>query len=238
MKCRWNQTMLNLCGMSGINSGHHNLPTYEISLKSNNVEFVMMSRIYSLHQKISTGHHFQNGRHNTAQIQHCSISTKFHMWVDYDVLNWFPLTTGLKNKSKATFEIEQCWIFVVLWWPFWKWRPVEIFRCRESIQDVRTRTNSQNNLCKLLFYCNISFTLNHMWKWGSRCHNLNCMVVGFINTCAITVYHNKSWEFESRSWRGVLNTKLCDKVCHWLATYQWFSPGPTVSSTNKMTSMI
>ena len=28
------------CSMSGINSGHHNLPTYEISLKSNNVEFV------------------------------------------------------------------------------------------------------------------------------------------------------------------------------------------------------
>ena len=22
------------------------------------------------------------------------------------------------NKSKATFEIEQCWIFAVLWWPF------------------------------------------------------------------------------------------------------------------------
>jgi hypothetical protein len=53
-------TMLNLCGivvailkmmtgrnfsMSGINSGHHNLPTYEMSLK-----------------------------HNTAKIQHCSIS--------------------------------------------------------------------------------------------------------------------------------------------------------------------
>ena len=47
--------MLNLCGivaailkmmtarnfsMSGINSGNHNLPTYEISLKSDNVEFV------------------------------------------------------------------------------------------------------------------------------------------------------------------------------------------------------
>ena len=47
--------MLNLCGivvailqmetsrnftMSGINSGHHYLPTYEISLKSNNVEFL------------------------------------------------------------------------------------------------------------------------------------------------------------------------------------------------------
>jgi hypothetical protein len=46
------------------------------------------------------------------------------------------LTTGLKNKSKATFEIEQCWIFAVLWWPFWKWRPVEIFRCQESIRDI------------------------------------------------------------------------------------------------------
>ena len=48
--------MLNLCGivktilkmatsrnfsMSEINSGHHNLPTYEMSLKSDNVEFVL-----------------------------------------------------------------------------------------------------------------------------------------------------------------------------------------------------
>jgi hypothetical protein len=44
MKCHWNRTMLNLCGivvaifkmasarncsMSEINSGHHNLPTYQ-----------------------------------------------------------------------------------------------------------------------------------------------------------------------------------------------------------------
>jgi hypothetical protein len=57
--------MLNLCGilvailkmatgrnfsMLGINSGHHNLPTYEISLKSNNVEFLRYC-----------GGHFENG---------------------------------------------------------------------------------------------------------------------------------------------------------------------------------
>jgi hypothetical protein len=57
--------MLNFCGivvailkmetgrnfsMSGINSGHHNLPTYEISMKSNNVEFVRYC-----------GGHFENG---------------------------------------------------------------------------------------------------------------------------------------------------------------------------------
>ena len=36
--------------MSGINSGHHILPTYAISLKSNNVEFVRYC-----------GGHFENG---------------------------------------------------------------------------------------------------------------------------------------------------------------------------------
>ena len=35
------------------------------------------------------------------------------------------------------------------------------------------------------------------------------------------------------SWRGVLDTTLCDKVCQWLATGRWFSPGTPVSSTNK-----
>jgi hypothetical protein len=39
----------------------------------------------SRHWTISIGHHFQNGRHNTAKIQHCPISSKFDMWVDNDV---------------------------------------------------------------------------------------------------------------------------------------------------------
>jgi hypothetical protein len=38
------------CSMSGIYSGHHNLPTYEMSLKSDNVEFVWYC-----------GGHFDNG---------------------------------------------------------------------------------------------------------------------------------------------------------------------------------
>ena len=37
--------------------------------------------------KISTDHHFQNGHHNTAKIQHCPISSTFDMWVDNDVPN-------------------------------------------------------------------------------------------------------------------------------------------------------
>ena len=31
----------------------------------------------------------------------------------------------------------------------------------------------------------------------------------------------------------VLDALLCDKVCQWLATGQWFSPGTLISSTNK-----
>ena len=31
----------------------------------------------------------------------------------------------------------------------------------------------------------------------------------------------------------VLETTLCDKVCQWFATGQWFSPGTPVSFTNK-----
>ena len=32
---------------------------------------------------------------------------------------------------------------------------------------------------------------------------------------------------------GAKCTTLCDKVCQWLATGRWFSPGPPVPSTNK-----
>jgi hypothetical protein len=82
--------MLNLCGivvailkmvtgknftMSGINSGHHNLPTDEMSLK---------------HRQIFTGLHFQNGCHNTAKIQHCSISkVAFDLFFKPVVSGWF-----------------------------------------------------------------------------------------------------------------------------------------------------
>jgi len=46
-------------------------------------------------------------------------------------------------------------------------------------------------------------------------------------------HHHWSCQFESRSWRGVLDTKVCDTVCQWFAIGRWFSPGTPVSSTNK-----
>ena len=61
----------------------------------------MMSRINSRHWKISTDRHFENGRHNTAKFQHCPISSKFDMWVNYDVPTLF-LT--LKNFYRSPFS--------------------------------------------------------------------------------------------------------------------------------------
>ena len=58
------------------------------------------------------------------------------------------------------------------------------------------------------------------------------MVVGFTTTYTINSYHHWSCEFESRSWRGVLDTTLCDTVCQWFAAGRWFSPGIPVSFTN------
>jgi hypothetical protein len=61
MKCRWNRTILNFCGIVATilkmatarnfsMSGHRSLPTYEMSLKSDNIEFVRYC-----------GGHFENG---------------------------------------------------------------------------------------------------------------------------------------------------------------------------------
>ena len=44
------------------------------------------------------------------------------------------------------------------------------------------------------------------------------MVVGFTTTFAISAYHHKKCEFEPRSWRDVLDTTLCDKVCQLIVT--------------------
>jgi len=50
--------------------------------------------------------------------------------------------------------------------------------------------------------------------FGHHCgrRGRNRMVVGFTTTYAISAYYY-SCEFEPCSWRGVLDTTLCDKVC-------------------------
>ena len=117
----------------------------------------MMSQIDSWHRKISTGRHFQNGHYNTAQIQHCPISTTFHMWVDYDVQNdsWHrKISTGchFQNGRHNTANIQHCpisskfdmWVEndVTNWFltlknlyrsPFSKWPPQ--YRTNSTLSD-------------------------------------------------------------------------------------------------------
>ena len=56
---------------------------------------------------------------------------------------------------------------------------------------------------KLDFFQFIGIKNQLFWR-GGRDH----MIVGFTATCAITAYNNQRCEFESRSWRGVLDTTL------------------------------
>jgi hypothetical protein len=61
------------------------------------------------------------------------------------------------------------------------------------------------------------------WSYVSWIYNYLC------NQCLSPL---KLW-VRTRSWRGVLDTTLYDKVCQWLAADRLFSPGTLVSSTNK-----
>ena len=81
-------------------------------------------------------------------------------------------------------------------------------------------------LFKRKVYCEQLSILQGSWWW--------CLYGSWIiATCAISAYHHYSCEFESRSWRGALDTTLCDKFCQWLTTDRWFSPGTPVFFTNK-----
>ena len=59
---------------------------------------------------------------------------------------------------------------------------------------------------------------------------LRTVVVVIVWQLNLQLYVQSVREFESRSWRGVLDTTICDKVCQWLSAGQWFS---LFSSTNK-----
>ena len=77
-------------------------------------------------------------------------------------------------------------------------------------------------------HINISIIQEPSWSWssGSWIYNYLC------NQCLspLTVWVRTTLR------QGILNTTLYDKVCQWLATGWWFSPGTPVSSTNKTDS--
>ena len=79
-------------------------------------------------------------------------------------------------------------------------------------------------------YDTIAYMRDHRGRGRDR------IVIGFTTTYATIAYHHLSCEFKHRSWRGLLDTRLCDQICQWLAAGRWFSTGTPVSSTNKTDS--
>ena len=71
----------------------------------------------------------------------------------------------------------------------------------------------------------------HLETIGSH-HGRDHMVVGLPTTYNRCLSPLKLWVRIPLRW-GVLNTTLCDKICQWLVTGLWFSPGTLIYSTNK-----
>jgi hypothetical protein len=85
----------------------------------------------------------------------------------------------------------------------------------------------------MLNFLSCSFTYIHIlsyqgpswsWSYGSWIYNYLC------NRCLSPLTLWVGIPFR----RGVLDTTLCDEVCQWLATGQWFSPSTPVSYTNEI----
>jgi hypothetical protein len=62
---------------------------------------------------------------------------------------------------------------------------------------------------------------------------LTVWYVGCTTTCATSVYHYSTCEFEPRKRRGVLDTTLCDKVRQLLATGRWCFSVSSINTTDR-----
>ena len=101
------------------------------------------------------------------------------------------------------------------------WSPV--WRCWTLL--VITVSVHHLSVCLLLqFLVSYLYTIWHRsnfkgpsWSWSYGCWIYNYLC----NQCLLPL---KLWVW-TRSYRGVLDITLCDKVCQWLATDQWFSLG-------------
>jgi hypothetical protein len=90
---------------------------------------------------------------------------------------------------------------------------------------------SQFSRINYLPYEGYSRNVGSSWSWSYGSWIYNYLKQSVYNLSPLTL-----WGFNTRSWRGVLDTTLCDKVCQWLVVGRWFSQNTPVSSTNKTNS--
>ena len=101
--------------------------------------------------------------------------------------------TSLSTHISNCDDIGQCWIFAILWLPFWKGRPVEIFQCQESIRDI-------------IIYPHMK------WRWNRTMMNLCGIVVAILKMAtgrnfsmsAINSGHIKFWYRKMLNFCGIM----------------------------------
>jgi hypothetical protein len=110
--------------MSGINSGHHYLPTYQFFMISDNVEYLQYCGDHS--ENGDTGRNFSMSQSiRDIIIYPHTISTPFHMWVDYDVPNWFLTSKNFYRSPFSEWSPQYC-----------KYSTLSDIKCWESIRDI------------------------------------------------------------------------------------------------------
>jgi hypothetical protein len=92
--------------------------------------------------------------------------------------------------------------------------------CHLVMLQEKENNNKENNFLLLTILCQGP---SWLWPYGSWIYNYLC------NQCLSPL---TLWVRTPLRW-GALDTTLCDKVCQWRATGQWFSPSTQVSSNNK-----
>jgi hypothetical protein len=105
--------------------------------------------------------------------------------------------------------------------------------------ESRSERGVQHYVIKFVSFieADLFFWASHPWtklfytkEWLRTVSGLNKLWIGGIYHYLKAHTHKFSMHRISIRTRC---TTLCDKVCQWLATGRWFSPGPPVSSTNK-----
>jgi len=103
------------------------------------------------------------------------------------------------------------------------------------IRQVWLYINSKGSLqgsSSGIHQCRYTIWLSPRWLYILKTGAILVLIVHTYRSCAILTTKVVSSR-TVRSWRGVLDTTSCDKVCQWLAADRWFSPGTPVSSINK-----
>ena len=131
------------------------------------------------------------------------INVFLFQWSSVVYCNWSDVV-GISCKRPMTD---------IIWGPShthgqWSHEATETYILNYRLYKIQRFTQMSNYMTFLLLpFTGVDF----------RRHRVrDCMVVGFITSYAISVYHHSCCEFESRSG---------DKVCQWLASGRCFSPG-------------